>query len=172
KYEELPAPNPTVPFGVVRLEETATGYAPTGAVMIHKLAYRAYQALARPGGLPETRLEPRTFVDPPYYFQATGQTIAPEFQVYWEQNGGLGQFGYPLTQPTLIRGYKTQFFERAVFEYHPENVPPYDVLLRRLGAEILTHAYAESEPFADTPERRYFPETHHSLGGRFLQYWE
>ena len=26
-----------------------------------------------------------------------------------------------------------QYFERAVMEYHPENRPPYDVLLSQLG---------------------------------------
>jgi hypothetical protein len=171
KYEDFPAPNPSVPFGVVRLAENESGYAPSGAVTIHKLAYRAYQALARPGGLPESRITP-TAVGDPYYFGATGQAIAPEFQSYWARNGGLAQFGYPLTQPTLVRGYKTQFFERAVFEYHPENVPPFDVLLRRLGAEILTAPYPEAQPFASTPDRWYFPETGHSLGGRFLTYWQ
>lgn len=32
----------------------------------------------------------------------------------------------------------TQCFERAVFEYHPGNPPAWRVLLRRLGAEMLT----------------------------------
>jgi hypothetical protein len=171
KYEDFPAPNPTVPYGVVRLTETHAGYAPHGAPAIRKLAYRAYQALARPGGLPETRLDLPPVGDP-FYFPATGHQIAPEFQRYWDLNGGLAQFGYPLTQPTLVRGFRTQFFERAVFEYHPENTPPFDVLLRRLGAEILTHAYPEATPFESTSDRLYFPETRHSLGGRFLQYWQ
>jgi murein DD-endopeptidase MepM/ murein hydrolase activator NlpD len=30
----------------------------------------------------------------------------------------------------------TQWFERARFEYHPRNAPPFDVLLGRLGAEL------------------------------------
>ena len=29
--------------------------------------------------------------------------------------------------------YKVQYFERAVMEYHPENQPPYNVLLSQLG---------------------------------------
>lgn len=39
----------------------------------------------------------------------------------------------------LRRGKHAQMpdFERAVFEYHPENDDPYKVLLRRLGAEAL-----------------------------------
>ena len=61
---------------------------------------------------------------------------------YWEQHGGLAQFGYPLTEefievsPTDGRSYTTQYFERARFEYHPENAPPYDVLLGLLGRTI------------------------------------
>ncbi len=31
----------------------------------------------------------------------------------------------------------TQWFERAVFELHPDNTDEYQVLLRRLGAEFL-----------------------------------
>jgi hypothetical protein len=31
----------------------------------------------------------------------------------------------------------TQYFERARFEYHPENAAPYDILLGRLGADTV-----------------------------------
>jgi hypothetical protein len=171
KYEDFPAPGPTVNYGVVRLAETAGGYAPSGDVLVHKLAFRAYEAVARPGGLPESRVSPETLTASRLYFAATGQAIAPEFQSYWEKEGGLSQFGYPLTQPTLVRGIRTQFFERAVFEWHPENAPPYDVLLRRLGAEILTQTYPEAASTESTPDRLYFPQTRHSLGGRFLARW-
>ena len=39
----------------------------------------------------------------------------------------------------LRRGKHAQMpdFERAVFEYHPENPPEWQVLLRRIGAEAL-----------------------------------
>jgi hypothetical protein len=33
--------------------------------------------------------------------------------------------------------YTVQYFERARFEYHPENAPPYDVLLGQFGRQIL-----------------------------------
>ena len=58
KYEDFPAPGPTINYGVVRLAETARGYAPSGDVLVHKLGYRAYEAVARPGGLPESRVAP------------------------------------------------------------------------------------------------------------------
>ncbi len=33
----------------------------------------------------------------------------------------------------------TQWFERAVFEHHPDNPAEHQVLLRRLGVELLEH---------------------------------
>ena len=51
----------------------------------------------------------------------------------------LALFGFPLSEPFVDpdTGLLTQYFERAVFELHPENPEPYRVLLRRLGAEEL-----------------------------------
>ncbi len=40
--------------------------------------------------------------------------------------------------PTDGKTYLTQWFERARFEYHPENAAPYNVLLGLLGREQLT----------------------------------
>jgi hypothetical protein len=66
------------------------------------------------------------------YCPATGRA-------YWEQQGGLAQFGAPLSKELPERSalngqvYTVQYFERAVFEYHPENRVPYAVLLGQLG---------------------------------------
>ncbi len=74
-------------------------------------------------------------------FPETNQCISRRFRQFWEQNGGLPVFGYPITpaRGELSRddgkSYLAQWFERHRFEYHPENQPPYDVLLGRLGAE-------------------------------------
>ncbi len=62
---------------------------------------------------------------------------------YWEDNGGLAQFGYPITEESvegLIPGadmIRVQYFERARFEYHPQNDRPYDVLLGQFGRQIM-----------------------------------
>ena len=46
---------------------------------------------------------------------------------YWQQYGGLAQFGLPRTRefeersPYDNKMYTVQYFERARFEYHPEN---------------------------------------------------
>jgi hypothetical protein len=82
----------------------------------------------------------------PFYFAATGHTIAARFQDYWAQHGGLAQFGYPLTEerwdtlpnPSGGACCVTQYFERARFEWHPENEgTPYVILLGQFGRRIL-----------------------------------
>ncbi|HEX9989680.1 MAG TPA: multicopper oxidase domain-containing protein [Chloroflexia bacterium] len=81
-------------------------------------------------------------------FPETGKTVSGRFLEYWTQNGGLAQQGFPLSDEFQEKNdldgktYKVQYFERAVFEYHPENKPPYDVLLSQLG----TFRYKEKYP--------------------------
>jgi hypothetical protein len=77
------------------------------------------------------------------YFAATGHTLRGNFKATWEKYGGLEQFGYPLTEDFAERNpednkvYSVQWFERARFEYHPENIAPNDVLLGLLGKQAL-----------------------------------
>src|SRR5262245_16153918 len=80
-------------------------------------------------------------------FPETGKTVCDPFLAYWQSHGGLAQQGLPLTDafsevnPTNGQVYLTQYFERARFEYHPENAPPYDVLLGLLGREQFLAKY-------------------------------
>lgn len=87
------------------------------------------------------------------YFPQTGQALAPEFwNAWWARGLELGDrgvsereavalWGYPISPPQLeeIEGRQVlvQWFERARFEYHPQNPDPYRVLLGRLAAEQL-----------------------------------
>lgn len=72
-------------------------------------------------------------------FKETGKRVGGRFLEYWNQNGGLAQQGFPIsdefTEKSELDGktYRVQYFERAVFEMHPENKAPYDVLLSQLG---------------------------------------
>ncbi|MFL5732840.1 MAG: Kelch repeat-containing protein [Chloroflexia bacterium] len=74
-----------------------------------------------------------------HFFAETGKRVGGLFLDYWQRNGGLKQFGYPISDEFRERSdldgksYTVQYFERAVFEAHPENVAPYDVLLSQLG---------------------------------------
>ena len=115
------------------------------------------------------------------YFPETGFTVSGSFLDYWENNGGLYIYGYPITgeiQDVSTDGntYLTQYFERAIFEYHPEYAgTKYQVLLRLLGLiQSQSRAFDPApEPHSDTPGRRYFPYYGgHSLSGVFLRYWE
>jgi hypothetical protein len=126
---------------------------------------------------PTGRVEP--LAAPPgqaTYFPATGHNLIFGFKTYWERNGGLALFGYPLTEEFQV--YTVQYFERARFEYHPEHKgTPYETELGLLGRQLT--AGREGEPpfrrldgLADTPTRRFFAATGHTLSGGFLQYWQ
>ena len=88
------------------------------------------------------------------YFSETGHNVGPRFAAYWRANGGLAQFGYPLgeerdeslqvapSQPSQT--FRVQYFERARFEYHPENAgTAYEVLLGQFGRSLATLNSAE-----------------------------
>ncbi|HEX8229769.1 MAG TPA: hypothetical protein VF826_10720, partial [Chloroflexia bacterium] len=72
-------------------------------------------------------------------FPETGKAVKGIFLEYWDKHGGLPQQGFPIsdmfTEVSTLDGkpYTVQYFERAVFEYHPENQPPFNVLLSQLG---------------------------------------
>jgi peptide/nickel transport system substrate-binding protein len=112
-----------------------------------------------------------------------------------EQNS-LYVNGLPITarrpEISLTDGqtYDVQWFERARYEAHPENKRPYDVLLGLLGVmltdgrgKVDPHTNkvrnAADQPFlgidkpsdADGKSRVWFPETRHSISGKFLEHW-
>ncbi|MBK9940113.1 MAG: alginate lyase family protein [Kouleothrix sp.] len=87
------------------------------------------------------------------YFAETGQSVCGDILAAWRAHGleldgrrgtseaeSLALFGLPLSpaQAETIGGaeYTVQWFERARFELHPENAPPYNVLLGLLGHEV------------------------------------
>jgi hypothetical protein len=90
-------------------------------------------------------------------FPETGKTVCGRFWQYWQQHGGLAQQGYPISgEFTEIsdlndQAYTVQYFERAVFEKHPENAPPNDVLLSQLGTFQFKAKYPSGEPSGGSP---------------------
>jgi hypothetical protein len=92
-----------------------------------------------------------------HFFSQTGHAVAHEpFWEFWSGHGleldgqqgaseheSIALFGYPISEPqmeTNADGARvlTQWFERARFEYYPDNPPAHRVLLGRLGADLLT----------------------------------
>jgi hypothetical protein len=110
-------------------------------------------------------------------FPQTGHSVAPPFFPYWQDQGGLPVFGYPLTDQLVENGYRAQYFERQRFEAHPENAAPYNVLFGLLGlqdaqkAGLVTTAPFQPQPQSSNPNCEYFPQTGHSMCADFRAYW-
>jgi hypothetical protein len=111
-------------------------------------------------------------------FDATGHCISGRIREYWEENGGLSVFGYPITpqRQEVIEGQtlQVQWFERNRLELHPENQRPYDVLLGRLGAgrlEQMGRVWHNNPRSAPQAGCRYFDETGHNVCGEILAAW-
>jgi hypothetical protein len=82
------------------------------------------------------------------FFSVTGHEVCGEILTYWQSHGlnfgdpgvsfreSLALFGYPISEEFTDpdTGLTVQYFERARFEYHPDNPEPHQILLGRLGA--------------------------------------
>lgn len=117
----------------------------------------------------------------PLCFNVPGITncIEGRLREYWEQNGDLPVFGYPITPaaptPTSDGSFTSQYFERNRFELHPELPRPYDVLLGRLGDLRLQQQGRDWRSFPrgqEQPDCLWFAETGHSICEPFKSYWE
>jgi hypothetical protein len=123
---------------------------------------------------------PSSYAQAPRYFPETGKSVGGRFLEYWNQNGGLAQQGYPIsdeiqeTNDTDGKVYTVQYFQRAVFEKHPENARPFDVLLSLLGVFYYDQKYGGNAPGqkVSTNNPHHFTQTGHTLGGVFRKYWE
>jgi hypothetical protein len=112
-------------------------------------------------------------------FAETGFCITGRIQEYWQQNGGLPVFGYPISAVGIVsidgKQVIAQRFERNRLELHPTNQRPYDVLLGRLGADRLAQTGRDWNTFptsASTPGCVYFAQTRHNVCGEILSYWK
>ncbi len=107
------------------------------------------------------------------YFAPSGFHVSERtgFLSFWRKNGGVLIFGYPISGEMVEDGRIVQYFERARFEYHPENIGTEDqVMLGLLGNEVAGgRDFPDGQPAAG---RIYFPETRQTLGGKFLKFWE
>jgi hypothetical protein len=103
-------------------------------------------------------LTPATAADDCQTFSETGFKSCGKFYAYWKSHGGLAQQGFPISDvfeeknadPPAGDGkvHKVQYFQRARFEEHLENQPPYEVLLGLLGAEQHQAKYGQVNPGA------------------------
>jgi hypothetical protein len=111
-------------------------------------------------------------------FSETGFCISGRIREFWEQNGGLPVFGYPIgaQQAATVEGktLQVQLFERNRLELHPENARPYDVLLGRLGADRLAQLGKDWQTYPKSGAQggcRFFAETGQNVCGDILKAW-
>jgi hypothetical protein len=104
--------------------------------------------------------------------------ISGQFKTFWERNGGLAVFGYPLSTVTTEKGpagdLQVQWFERARMELHPESRPPYDVQLTLLGEALLGaqgRDWRAAGQGQSQPGCLFFAQTSHAVCGPFLSYY-
>jgi hypothetical protein len=111
-------------------------------------------------------------------FSATGYCISGEIRRFWEQNGGVAIFGYPITpqQNEMVEGQQrqVQWFQRNRMELHPEYRWPDSVQLGRVGADQLVRLGRDWSPPVDAaaqPGCTFFAATGRNLCGDFLRAW-
>lgn len=108
------------------------------------------------------------------YFTETQQNVCGDILAAWHDNGlefdqdsgkseaeNLALFGLPLsdlqTEELDGKTLQVQWFERARFELHPENQPPYTVLLGLLGNEIVGNLTPVPQPSPQPPAPKPLP---------------
>ena len=96
------------------------------------------------------------------YVGATGHYMRGVFRDFWDKNGGLANFGHPITEEYVDQRTNRvyQYFERARFERASPSATQVDLGL--LGREVAgSRSFATSAAIANSAQRRYFPETKH-----------
>jgi hypothetical protein len=110
-------------------------------------------------------------------FPETGFCISGPIRTYWERNGGLPVFGFPISAQSQIsvegRTVQAQWFERDRIEIQPNG----QVTTGRLGVEYLQVKRGEQvrNGTVYTPDRACIvtnPATGHQICGAFANYWQ
>jgi hypothetical protein len=107
---------------------------------------------------------------PNQYFPDTGHNVQGELLRFFNENGGVEILGQPLTGEIVQNGRHVQYFEHMRLDAYPENLAspvqtgPIGTLLG-LGDPPIP---SSDIPLASDPNRRYFPETGHTVSYAFL----
>jgi len=97
-------------------------YAPSVGISFGRIGAEMVFGRLTPAFMPITRDQFGADRDDRRFFSPTGHGLTGLFAAYWQQNGGLGVFGFPLSEPTreAVGEQKevttVQYFERARFE--------------------------------------------------------
>lgn len=155
---------PSGPYVIVCMSSNIPSYY-TGTLAQIELSRRVYNYFAGSAGSPFR------------YFPETNLSVGNGFFKFWNTQGSLPLYGYPLTPEISQQGLTVQWFERARLEWHPElasGAPSQfepGVVLGLVGVERATQLglrWADSKP---SGAGQYFDQTHQEITGDFLRYW-
>lgn len=90
------------------------------------------------------------------YFPETGHTVSYAFLTFFQQNGGLDVFGYPISEPLIENGRIVQYFQRTRLEWHPERPRGDRVVVGALGLAYIQkfgvpEEYRRPQPLSARP---------------------
>jgi hypothetical protein len=112
------------------------------------------------------------------YFAETGHNLRGSFLNQWQTLGGEDAVGLPLSEEGFRDGVGiVQSFQGITLLLDPSKAPPGDVAGVLLSNDFVRTVAPESalKPIAGCPADaffcQYFPETGHSVSGRFNSYW-
>jgi beta-lactamase class A len=111
---------------------------------------------------------------PAMYFPETRQSVGHDFLKFWNSNGGLRTFGFPVGPEQMKGDLLVQQFERARFELHLDGSAPGtypQVGLGLVGAERAAQLNLSWPSNPNPGKGKYFQQTGQVLTGAFLDYW-
>lgn len=141
------------------------------------LALTSMASVAAQDGQATAPAEPMENCD---WHDLTSHNLCEPFLGFWNDNGGLPIFGYPLTEAfdeeNLDTGnvYQVQYFERERLEHHTALAgTDYEILLGRLGNEVLLAQGRDWREFekSDPSDANYFDVTGFAVPQVFMDYW-
>ena len=178
------------PMTAQQITDRVLAYIKPGAIVLMHVGGASQDGPALPGMIDRLRAQGysfrtvQDFLPQQQYFPQTGYTLKDRFLTYWQRNGGLPVFGYPISaqkvEQTAQGAFTVQYTERQRFELHPENNPPYHILLGLLGTQdARRRGLLGTAPFrplpANTPSDAnctFIAATGHRLCYGFRAYWQ
>jgi hypothetical protein len=150
--------SPAGPYVIVAMTSHLRGYSQAYSA-VPELSRRVYDYFnSRPSS-------------PAMYFPQTRQSVGHDFLKFWNSNGGLQTFGFPISPEQVKNGLLVQQFERARFEL-PLSGASTGVGLGLVGAERAAQLGLSWSSIQDPGTGKYFPQTGQVLTGAFLEYWQ
>jgi hypothetical protein len=104
------------------------------------------------------------------YYPATGHNLGGQIKAFYDHNGGEAIFGLPITEVILDGDRQLQYFERARFELRQDSITL--SLIGRAVTEGRTDPAFVWLNGSPMPDRTFYPQSGHTLGGTFGVFWQ